>query len=87
MSDWLTERLERYHIEMAAKEAADRRLVVGPILVEVQREWNRAAVRITVGDCEILIGATPMGRRIYLSVDDGHVDVQEARRHKDGSWT
>lgn len=87
MSDWLTERLERYHKMMAEGGSPDRRLRAGPILVDVQREWSRSTIRVTVGDCEILIGATPMGRRVYLSVDDGHVDVQMAHRHKDGHWS
>ena len=84
MSDWLAERLERYHVEMALKDTEHGRLVVGPILATVP---NRGAIRVMVGDFELFIQATPKGRRVYLLIDDGSVDVQVSRRHKNGHWS
>jgi len=87
MSDWLGERLERYHAEMAAKEASGRRLVVGPILAVVHREWGQPAIRLSVGDCEIVVQSTPAGRRVYVSIDDGSAHVLVTRRDRNGNWT
>ena len=87
MSDWLSERLDRYHTEMARKEADGRRLVVGPILATVQREWGHPAVRLSVGDCEVVVQATPGGRRVFVSIDDGSAHVLITRRDRDGRWS
>ena len=45
-----------------------------------------AAVAIKVGDTEIVVHATPHGRRVEVSVDDGKASVQVARRRKGGHW-
>ena len=86
MSDWLGELLERYHQEMAQK-GHDRRLVVGPILATVQREWGHPGIRLSIGDCEIVVQSTPMGRRVFVSIDDGSAHVLFTRRDRDGKWT
>ena len=38
-----------------------------------------------VGDTRITVEATPKGRRIYVTIDDGKADVVIARR-RDGRW-
>lgn len=86
-SDWLRERIERYHMEIARKEGAGRRLIVGPILAEVQREWNHSAIRLTVEGCEITVQASPMGQRVYVTIEDGSAHVLVSRRDRDGRWT
>ena len=59
---------------------------VGPIEAAIARETTHVAIEVTVGDFVLFIQATPKGRRVFLSIDDGSVDVQIARRHKDGHW-
>jgi len=86
-ADWLSERLDNYHAQMAAKEAAGESLVAGPIVATILRERDHPAIRLMVGDCEIVVQATPKGRRVFVSIDDGSGNVQTTRRHKDGRWS
>jgi hypothetical protein len=61
-------------------------LRAGPIEAEVVRETNHPAIEVRVGDFRLYIQATPRGRRVFVSIDDGSVDVQVARRHRDDRW-
>lgn len=60
---------------------------VGPIKAVVARKVNHVAIEVTVGDFLLFVQATPKGRRVFLTIEDGPVDVQIARRGKDGRWT
>jgi hypothetical protein len=71
---------------MSVLDWADR-IKAGPIIAVVARERNNPTIRLTVGDCEIIVQATPKGRRVYVSVYDGSANVQTTRRHADGRWT
>jgi len=41
---------------------------------------------VQAGGALITVQATPMGQRVYVTIEDGRAFVQTARRTRDGRW-
>jgi hypothetical protein len=59
-------------------------ITTGPIEVRIAHPGR--SVVVEVGSTQITVQATPKGRRVYVTIDDGKADVQTARRTRDGRW-
>lgn len=47
---------------------------------------GRGYVRVQVGDTVVDVQATPKGRKVYVTIEEGGADLQMSLRRRDGRW-